>query len=93
MKGDGSDQSLALSSESRHSEVELRYVRQGLRTYQVRYSYYTKEHGRGDDVRKEATRIEEAYCAADAITQVAIAVDNIYASVRCKILEVKPYAK
>lgn len=71
--------------------VELPFVRQGTHSYQVRYAYYTKEYGnRGDDVRKEAWRTEEAWCAADAVVQVAIYVDSLYASSRCKILEVKP---
>lgn len=75
------------------NKVELPFVRQGTHSYNVRYAYYSKEFAggaAGHEVRKEAFRVEEAWSAADAVVQVAIYVDSLYASSRCKILEVKP---
>lgn len=93
--GDGGAVSV-VDTRSKPNEVALPFVRQGTHGYNVRYAYYSKEFAggaAGHEVRKEAFRVEEAWSAADAVVQVAIYVDSLYASSRCKILEVKPCEK
>lgn len=85
---------LAPLGQARSNTVDLIAVRMGTHLYDVRYAYYDGEGGSrapGDDgIRKEASRSVEAWSAADAVVQIAIYVDNLYRSSRCKILEVKP---